>query len=883
MRRLFLPYILPALLLFSLLTPIAGAAGDVTISDAHAELIARAANEGPLPVIVTLTSLSAQRDVTRAIEGMDATVRVRYELFPILAITAGPDALATLARLADVLVMNEDIARPPSLASTMPVINGDDVQTLGWDGSGQTVAILDTGIDVDHPFFGPRIVSQACYSNAAGGGSGTTLCPNGMNSDTGTNSADAETANCLNGADNICDHGTHVAGIAAGNAAGVAGAPGNGVAPGADIIAIQVFTRFNTDAACDPVDATPGSAPCVRTYDSDQILGLQRVLALSSTTTIAAVNMSLGGGEHGTACDADGRKTAIDSLLSAGIATVVSAGNDGFLNSVGAPGCISTAITVGSTTDADTVSGFSNRGTLVDIFAPGSFVDSSVPDDAWGNMSGTSMAAPHVTGAFAVLRQAYPTASVATLLGYMTSTGVPITYAINAPTPPTPPGTHTTPRLNLLAALAAGDPNPPTITVNLTDVTVNEGQSAGNAGTVVDPDGDPVTLSATIGNVFVIPGNMWGWGFLTDDGPAQSQTVTITASNNRGRSSSVTFQLNVNNVPPTATISATTPVNEGDPFTISLTNPADVSGPDTTAGFTYAFNCADGSGYNSFSTASSRACPTYDNAVLSVGGRIRDKDGGISTYNTSVTILNVPPTVGAISAPAGPVMVGTQVHVSAPFTDPGIADTHTSSWDWGDGSVTPGTAHSYVATGSHVYTRAGIFTIVVTVTDDDGDSGSATFEYLISVDPAAGTLVGAGTFTSPAGAWTERPTVQVGGEFRVNTWYPRGGTLPTGYLEFELAPSARTTSPFHLRTSSFDWLVVTPDVAWASGRATVNGRSGFGFWFAASDGPDRLRLKVWNLSTGIVVYDNQPGASVAAMPTLPLKLGTVTITRLRLW
>ena len=878
MRRLFLPYILPALLLFSLLTPIAGAAGDVTISDAHAELIARAANEGPLPVIVTLTSLSAQRDVTRAIEGMDATVRVRYELFPILAITAGPDALATLARLADVLVMNEDIARPPSLASTMPVINGDDVQTLGWDGSGQTVAILDTGIDVDHPFFGPRIVSQACYSNAAGGGSGTTLCPNGMNSDTGTNSADAETANCLNGADNICDHGSHVAGIAAGNAAGVAGAPGNGVAPGADIIAIQVFTRFNTDAACDPVDATPGSAPCVRTYDSDQILGLQRVLALSSTTTIAAVNMSLGGGEHGTACDADGRKTAIDSLLSAGIATVVSAGNDGFLNSVGAPGCISTAITVGSTTDADAVSGFSNRGTLVDIFAPGSAVKSAVPDDTWGNKNGTSMAAPHVTGAFAILRQIYPTATIATLLQYMQDSGVDITYATNAA------GTTnaTTPRLDLLGAIQQGNA-PPSVTVNNATVTVNEAQTASNSGTYSDPTSDPVALTASVGTVTNMGGGNWTWSFLTNDGPSQTQAVTITATDNKGEAGTVTFQLNVNNVPPTATISATTPVNEGDPFTISLTNPADVSGPDTTAGFTYAFNCADGSGYNSFSTASSRACPTYDNAVLSVGGRIRDKDGGISTYNTSVTILNVPPTVGAISAPAGPVMVGTQVHVSAPFTDPGIADTHTSSWDWGDGSVTPGTAHSYVATGSHVYTRAGIFTIVVTVTDDDGDSGSATFEYLISVDPAAGTLVGAGTFTSPAGAWTERPTVQVGGEFRVNTWYPRGGTLPTGYLEFELAPSARTTSPFHLRTSTFDWLVVTPDVAWAAGRATVNGRSGYGFWFTASDGPDRLRLKVWNLSTGTVVYDNQPGNAIVALPEMPLKLGTVTITRLRLW
>ncbi|HQZ91239.1 MAG TPA: S8 family serine peptidase, partial [Thermomicrobiales bacterium] len=265
MRRLLVLVLTLLLLLVSLPAALVSAEGGKPIPDAVAEMIERASVDGPLPVIVTLPSIDAQRGVIASLDGLDAIVRVRFELFPLLALTAGPNALETLARSDAVLAINEDIPQLPGLASTLPVINGDKVQALGWTGSGQTVAILDTGIDTDHPFFGSRIVSQACYSNAAGAGGGVTLCPNGQNSDTGTNAADAMTGQCQNGGTNLCTHGTHVAGIAAGNAFNVTGAPGNGVAPGANIIAIQVFTRLNQDAECSsPV--VVGSAPCVRTY-----------------------------------------------------------------------------------------------------------------------------------------------------------------------------------------------------------------------------------------------------------------------------------------------------------------------------------------------------------------------------------------------------------------------------------------------------------------------------------------------------------------------------------------------------------------------------------------------------------------------------------------
>jgi hypothetical protein len=104
-------------------------------------------------------------------------------------------------------------------------------------------------------------------------------------------------------------------------------------------------------------------------FTSDQILGLERVFALRSTFNIAAVNMSLGGGRYfdQASCDAANvaRKAAIDNLRSVNIATVISSGNDSFADSMGAPGCISSAVSVGSTDDGgsvmlDAVSSFSN-------------------------------------------------------------------------------------------------------------------------------------------------------------------------------------------------------------------------------------------------------------------------------------------------------------------------------------------------------------------------------------------------------------------------------------------------------------------------------------------------------------------------------------------
>jgi hypothetical protein len=104
---------------------------------------------------------------------------------------------------------------------------------------------------------------------------------------------------------------------------------------------------------------------------------------------------------------------------------VIATGNNGFLNSMGAPGCISSAVSVGATTDADAVAGFSNSATFMELLAPGVDIKSA---DAGGtgqkSLQGTSMATPHVAGTWALMKQADTCASVTDVLNALTTTGV---------------------------------------------------------------------------------------------------------------------------------------------------------------------------------------------------------------------------------------------------------------------------------------------------------------------------------------------------------------------------------------------------------------------------------------------------------------------------
>src|SRR5438093_3182827 len=182
-----------------------------------------------------------------------------------------------------------------------------------------------------------------------------------------------------------------------------------------------------------------------------------------------------------------------------------------------------------------------------------------------------------------------------------------------------------------LGTIIDDDNTAPTVTRANASVTVNEGQTAANTGTYADTtSGDSVAITASVGTATKTgtSSGTWSWSFLTNDGPVQSQTVTITATDSFGATATTTFALTVANVAPTATFNAPASVNEGSAIALSLTAAGDPSSSDTTAGFQYAFDCGEGSGYGVFGSSNSASCPTTDNGSRTATGQIKDKDGG---------------------------------------------------------------------------------------------------------------------------------------------------------------------------------------------------------------------------------------------------------------
>jgi subtilisin len=352
----------------------------------------------------------------------------KFRSIPYLALEVDENGLQALKQMEEVTSVVEDVADQPQLDRSVPLINAPQAWNDGFSGQGQTVAILDTGFDLNHPFFGNRIVAQACFSSNANGA--TTVCPNGQESMIGSNAARRVGSNVRG-----FDHGSHVAGIAAGNGAG-AGVNFSGVARDANIIVIQVFSRF-PEADCP--NLPEGQNACLRSFRSDQIDALEHVLDLSENRNIAAINLSLGGGSFTETCDDENPAYTeiVRELRSQGIATVISSGNDGFEDSLSFPACISRAVSVGATTLQDQVATFSNSASFLDLLAPGagntstSNLQSSVPNDTFGFKRGTSMAAPHVTGAFAVLKSKVPSAGASELQSLLSSTGELVTDTRN--------------------------------------------------------------------------------------------------------------------------------------------------------------------------------------------------------------------------------------------------------------------------------------------------------------------------------------------------------------------------------------------------------------------------------------------------------------------
>ncbi|MFF2730977.1 S8 family serine peptidase [Streptomyces sp. NPDC058008] len=227
---------------------------------------------------------------------------------------------------------------------------GDDAYTYPDSAGGDVTAyVIDTGVRVTHEDFEGRATS-------------------------GFDAVDDD-----DDADDGNGHGTHVAGTIAGAA--------HGVAKKAKIVAVRVLD-----------DSGSGTTEQV-------VAGIDWVTAHHEGPSVA--NMSLGGSAD-PALDA-----AVQKAIASGVTFAVAAGNESSDAGQGSPSRVPEAITVASSTVDDEQSSFSNYGSVVDIYAPGSNITSAWndSDDATNTISGTSMATPHVVGAAAVYLGGHPDAT----------------------------------------------------------------------------------------------------------------------------------------------------------------------------------------------------------------------------------------------------------------------------------------------------------------------------------------------------------------------------------------------------------------------------------------------------------------------------------------
>jgi hypothetical protein len=235
----------------------------------------------------------------------------------------------------------------------------------------------------------------------------------------------------------------------------------------------------------------------------------------------------------------------------------------------------------------------------------------------------------------------------------------------------------------------------------------------------------------------------WGSASSTScaagDGPG-SLTVNGEVRDDDGGSNEYSASVTVDNVAPTATKSFASAVDEGTSFNLALTNATDASAADRAAGFTYAFNCGDGTGYGAFGSSASADCATTDDDTRSVGAKIRDKDGDVSIYTGSVAVNNVAPTLSALtiddSSNGVACLTGNSVGLRFSFSDPGADTFNNSVINWGDGTTTAFSGSPVSKTHSY---SPGTYTINVTVRDDDGGSdtessaaGALSFAYKMS-------------------------------------------------------------------------------------------------------------------------------------------------------
>lgn len=405
-----------------------------------------------------------QQRVLGAFAGEGVRLKRAYRHIPYLALVVDADGLDALANVPGVVSIQPDIVGRPDVGQSRLVVGANVANAAGCDGADWAVAVLDSGVDLDHDAFaGGKVVAEACFSTHLPGSDQESMCPGNATESTAAGSGD----DCAPGAfpGTICPHGSLVAGVAAGND------PGGvvGVAPEADVISIRLFTEYTDGADCPGGAGGPFAAGCPLVNASDLMAAIEHVGDLSATHKIAAINISIdmtltpmGPQATTSACDGvaalAGIKDAVDFTNSLGIPTVASTGNQDKLDRINPPSCLSNVISVAYTQDGsthnniattvDSVGHDPNRAAFMDFWAPGEWITTAWPNNTTFTVRGTSVAAPHVSGAIAALRSKGAASDPDYYVDLLRTTGVMVTDF-------TPAIDVTKPRIDIGAACSA--------------------------------------------------------------------------------------------------------------------------------------------------------------------------------------------------------------------------------------------------------------------------------------------------------------------------------------------------------------------------------------------------------------------------------------------
>ncbi|PYR92017.1 MAG: hypothetical protein DMF84_14655, partial [Acidobacteria bacterium] len=246
-------------------------------------------------------------------------------------------------------------------------------------------------------------------------------------------------------------------------------------------------------------------------------------------------------------------------------------------------------------------------------------------------------------------------------------------------------------------------------------------------------------------------------------------------------------------------------------------------------------------------------------------------DSNIATVTITINAGNRAPTVGAISwnTSVDPVKVNTSITGNATFTDADAGDTHTATWDWGDGTTSTGAVNdaTKVVTGSHSYTAAKLYTVTLTVKDAATASATSAFQYVAVIDLLAGYETGSGSINSPAGSYTANPSLAgTAGISQFTAKYGIDGTLGAITNTFRFSYSA---GGFAFSSLSMKWLVISGNKSWLKGEGSASGVTDPCYFLVSivdnTTTLDKVRVKIWNKVTGKIIYDNQKdGVGVSA-------------------